>query len=55
MSVFISLQTHKTCVLEVGNKITFGHTNGYKIQPGSYAEQPQSEFQFQVKTEKVEM
>lgn len=41
------IRTHKTCVLEVGDKITFGHTNGYKIQPGSYAEQPLSEFQFQ--------
>lgn len=42
-------QTHKTCTLEVGDKITFGHTNGYKIQPGSYAEQPHSEFQFEVR------
>ncbi|KAH3821755.1 uncharacterized protein C01G6.5-like [Dreissena polymorpha] len=41
------IRTHKTCVLEVGDKITFGHTNGYKIQPGSYAEQPLSEFQFE--------
>lgn len=41
------IRTHKTCTLEVGDKITFGHTNGYKIQPGSYAEQPLSEFQFQ--------
>ncbi|KAL4221717.1 nucleic acid-templated transcription [Mactra antiquata] len=40
------IRTHKTCVMEVGDKVTFGHTNGYKIQPGSYAEQPMSEFQF---------
>ncbi|WAR15629.1 hypothetical protein MAR_005734, partial [Mya arenaria] len=40
-------ETHKTCILELGDKITFGHTNGYKIQPGSYAEQPTSEFQFE--------
>ncbi|WAR15582.1 hypothetical protein MAR_005687, partial [Mya arenaria] len=41
------IRTHKTCILELGDKITFGHTNGYKIQPGSYAEQPTSEFQFE--------
>lgn len=39
-------RTNKTCMLEVGDKITFGHTNGYKIQPGCFASQPESEFQF---------
>ena len=43
-------QTQKTCALEIGDKITFGHTNGYKIQPGFYASQPESEFQFVVST-----
>lgn len=39
-------RTKKTCSLEIGDKITFGHTNGYKIQPGFFASQPESEFQF---------
>ncbi|KAL3862656.1 hypothetical protein ACJMK2_008610 [Sinanodonta woodiana] len=33
-------------ILEEGDKITFGHTNGYKIKPGQYAAQSSSEFQF---------
>ncbi|KAK3611381.1 hypothetical protein CHS0354_036576 [Potamilus streckersoni] len=33
-------------ILEEGDKITFGHTNGYKIKPGQYASQSSSEFQF---------
>ena len=41
-------QTKKTCILYNGDKITFGHTNGYKIQPGFFASQPESEFQFMV-------
>ncbi|XP_046572175.1 uncharacterized protein LOC124280324 [Haliotis rubra] len=33
-------------ILTEGDKITFGHTNGYKIEPGQYSRQPHSEFQF---------
>lgn len=40
------VRTKKTCILYDGDKITFGHTNGYKIQPGFSASQPESEFQF---------
>lgn len=40
------IRTHKTCPMELDDIITFGHINGYKIQPGSYADQPSSEFQF---------
>ncbi|XP_041378451.1 uncharacterized protein LOC121390652 [Gigantopelta aegis] len=35
-----------SCVLEEGDKVTFGHTNGYKIQPGEYSVQHNSEFEF---------
>lgn len=33
-------------ILKVGDKVTFGHTNGYKLKAGDYAKQPNSEFQF---------
>ncbi|KAK3105049.1 hypothetical protein FSP39_016170 [Pinctada imbricata] len=33
-------------VLEEGDIVTFGHTNGFKLKPGDYAKQPNSEFQF---------
>ncbi|XP_067659226.1 uncharacterized protein [Haliotis asinina] len=33
-------------ILSEGDKITFGHTNGYKIEPGQYSRQLHSEFQF---------
>ncbi|XP_071109611.1 uncharacterized protein [Haliotis cracherodii] len=33
-------------ILTEGDKITFGHTNGYKIEPGQYSRQLHSEFQF---------
>lgn len=33
-------------ILKIGDKVTFGHTNGYKLKAGDYAKQPNSEFQF---------
>ncbi|XP_061197198.1 uncharacterized protein C01G6.5-like isoform X1 [Saccostrea echinata] len=33
-------------ILKEGDKVTFGHTNGYKLKAGDYAKQPNSEFQF---------
>ncbi|ESO90457.1 hypothetical protein LOTGIDRAFT_164036 [Lottia gigantea] len=40
------VRMEKSCVLKEGDKITFGHTNGFKIDPGQYSKQPNSEFQF---------
>ncbi|KAL5015039.1 hypothetical protein ScPMuIL_009309 [Solemya velum] len=42
------IKVNKNCFLEIGDKITFGHTNGYKLSPGQYASQPSSEFQFKL-------
>jgi hypothetical protein len=35
-------------LLQEGDKITFGHTNGFKLEPGQRANQPNSEFEFVV-------
>ncbi|KAK6177689.1 hypothetical protein SNE40_015741 [Patella caerulea] len=40
------VRMEKSCVLKEGDKITFGHTNGFKIDPGQHSKQPNSEFQF---------
>ncbi|KAJ8320292.1 hypothetical protein KUTeg_001879 [Tegillarca granosa] len=37
-----------TQLLAEGDKITFGHKNGYNLKPGQYASQPNSEFQYVV-------
>lgn len=40
-------------ILKVGDKVTFGHTNGYKLKAGDYAKQPNSEFQFIVSVQSL--
>ncbi|XP_060068578.1 uncharacterized protein C01G6.5-like [Ylistrum balloti] len=40
------IKMQSSCELEEGDKITFGHTNGYKLAPGQHSRQPHSEFQF---------
>lgn len=40
------IKMNQFILLQEGDKITFGHTNGFKLEPGQRANQPNSEFEF---------